>query len=495
LLIAVVSGRRMVNVEPTPVDEETARSPESCAGRQPGVEQRAQDLAVVGLGGVGRRPAAAVDQALAQDRGVDAGAVVGHLDDHVLPLLARRHRDLPLLRLAARAPGRARLDAVRDRVAQEVDERVADLIGDRLVELGLAAQGDQADALAGGAGERAHLRGEPLEQGAARLHADVGEAVLQRVAGAAQRPGVVEQLAPEPVELAELLIQLALDRLALPVGGGGAQRGLQPAELRHRSAQLRHPPLDPGAVEGELAHAVHQAIDAGWIHAQERALVAPGQAVGRADRLAGDRGGRGEAVDCGRGRLSSGVDERLGGRGSARAPGDRALTGLAGQGGQLAIELGAQRDRLLSVILAQRGPRAQTVDDLDQRVAGPGRPRQDTGAQPLHHTLELVRGVGERAQPDRAGGALERVGGAQDLGQRRLIDRVARGAQQEMRRLVERLLALVAKQRPQRAVLAGVERLVGRKRRGRRAARPPVVAFAHADSGGGPSPPAAIAAA
>ena len=68
---------------------------------------------------------------------VDASPVVAHRDAHVIALAGVDH-DAARCRLA-REPRVGRLEAVVDRVANQVDERVAEPVEDRAVDLELGA--------------------------------------------------------------------------------------------------------------------------------------------------------------------------------------------------------------------------------------------------------------------------------------------------------------------------------------------------------------------
>ena len=61
--------------------------------------------------------------------------------------MASREPDPALARLAGRLAGIGRLDAVVERVPDEVAERIADLLEDRSVELGVLALDDEGDVL------------------------------------------------------------------------------------------------------------------------------------------------------------------------------------------------------------------------------------------------------------------------------------------------------------------------------------------------------------
>jgi hypothetical protein len=117
--------------------------------------------------------------ALARSRSAHAAAVVGHDHDDVIALLARFEAHDALHRLAGGQRSGRPLDAVIDGVADEVDDRVGEILDHRLVDLGLFADQRQLDVLAEVAGEVAGNARVLLEQAADRLHARLHHRVLQ----------------------------------------------------------------------------------------------------------------------------------------------------------------------------------------------------------------------------------------------------------------------------------------------------------------------------
>ena len=85
------------------------------------------------------------------------------------------------------------LDAMRDRVAEQLRDRIDELFGDRLVELGLLAERAQLDLEAGRPAQRAQRARGVKHQVARALHADAREAALELADRAAQRLDLVEQ--------------------------------------------------------------------------------------------------------------------------------------------------------------------------------------------------------------------------------------------------------------------------------------------------------------
>ena len=235
---------------------------------------------------------------------------------------------------ATRSAGR--LDAVVDAVPDQVDERLADLVDDRLVDAGVLALQDQLDVLAGLAGEVAHQAREALEDVADGEHADVHDRLLQR-------GGDGRDLLHRGLQLAARLAAAEL--------------------LRHLLAEL----LQLGAMDDQLADQVQQVVELGEVHADH--------VRARRRRTARRRGG----APVPRRSAAGG-----GGVGAAGAAGRRRRGARRGApfSGAARLEHPVQRRRLrrevadLAVALAglldgvpQRGrPREQRVEDLRGRA-------------------------------------------------------------------------------------------------------------------------------
>ena len=192
---------------------------------------------------------ALLDGLLAQDAGVHAAAVV--LDgDHDHPVgVAGVEAELALGRLADRDALLGRLDAVVEGVADEVAQRVADLLEDGPVELGLLALDDQRDLLAQLRRHVAHDAREAVEDALDRQHAQAGDLVLE--------------LAGDPAELLGALLGLAGD-------GVVAEDVVELAGLAQQA----------GLLGDELAHEVHEVVEAGDVD--------PDGLLGGLQALAGD---------------------------------------------------------------------------------------------------------------------------------------------------------------------------------------------------------------
>ena len=126
--------------------------------------------------------------------------------------MRRPEREYAGLGLAGGAPGSDILDAVVERVADQVNQRVADLLQHRAVELGVLAVQFQLDLLAELRRQIVDQPREAVEADADRAHADLHDAFLQlaRVAG----------------ELVEARAQ-SLPREVVGVGAGLVEHGLR----------------------------------------------------------------------------------------------------------------------------------------------------------------------------------------------------------------------------------------------------------------------------
>ena len=159
---------------------------------------------------------------------------------------------MPVGGLAGRDALLRPLEAVVERVAHEVHERVAERVDDGAVELGVLADELQLDLLAELGREVAHQPREAQEDGLDRDHPDLHDHRLQRLRGARQ---VLHRL-----------------REAGHVGAGGERLDLRP-------------------VQHQLAHEVHQLVEPLGVDADRR-----GAALARGVRRGAWRGGRGDGL-------------------------------------------------------------------------------------------------------------------------------------------------------------------------------------------------------
>ena len=293
--------------------------------REPWLEQAFDELLLGRLGVL--RDQADRTGALADAVEIDAAAVVRELDQDFVADLLHGERDLAGLRLAGLLPRVARLEAVVERIAQQVLERADQLFQHRAIELRLRAVDLEVGALVELARGGAHDPVEALGQAAERHRAD-GEQALLHVArqtrlGEQRGVGVVEiaqqrllhrrhvvhafgerarellearvTVELERVELVavvrrarlDLRLRLQLDLAHLAAQPDDAARQLE--QVRLERAQLA---FDASTRDGDLAGLVHQAVDRIGTNAQHGARAgldvlrfgARGQAGGRGRR-------------------------------------------------------------------------------------------------------------------------------------------------------------------------------------------------------------------
>ena len=244
-MIASVSGRRICAAVPSPSSEVSVTSPPSSriivahrvhadaaagdvardlGGREAGREQQLRGARLASSDAAASAAISPRSTAAATDLGrVDAAPVVADVDDDVAAGVAGGDLERAGPRLARRDAVLGRLEAVVERVADEVDERVAERVDDGAVELGVLADELELDLLAELGRQVAHEAREAQEDGLDRDHPDLHDHRLQGLRGAR-----------------ELLHRLAQ---AGHVGLGGER-------------------LDVRAVHDELAHAVHELVEA-----------------------------------------------------------------------------------------------------------------------------------------------------------------------------------------------------------------------------------------
>ena len=163
-------------------------------------------------------------------------------------------RDRPLGGLAGGLADLGRLDAVVGRVADHVDQRIAQLVDHPLVQLRLLAVDHQVDALAVAVGDVADDALEAGEQRPDGHHPRVHHALLDAVADPIELVDRLEQVVERAAGLAEHGHVLA-DRLQVvaQAAGLGAQRGGVRRAIRLTAGALvrgRHPaPACPAPAE------------------------------------------------------------------------------------------------------------------------------------------------------------------------------------------------------------------------------------------------------
>src|SRR5882672_914855 len=117
---------------------------------------------------------------LLQDLGfVETGTIVAHLDDDVAALVKCRELERAGLVLACCEPPFRDLEAVIERVADQMHERIADLLEHGLVEFSALAGEFEFDLLGELARKIVHDAGKAVECKTDRQHADLHDAFLQ----------------------------------------------------------------------------------------------------------------------------------------------------------------------------------------------------------------------------------------------------------------------------------------------------------------------------
>ena len=355
--------------------------------REARFEDAGDDLAVGGLR-VGGDPALR-DRLGANVGEVEAGAVVGELDGDLVGDLPHGQRDFPGLGLARLRPPAARLDAVVERIAQQVLERADQLLEHRAVELGLPAADFEVRPLAELPRRPAHDPVQALGQAAEGHRADREQLLLHVARESPLRDQrrvrdvevlqqrlldgrhVVDPFAQRARELLEAGVLIELERIEpflafshLHQARLDLRLGLD-LDLAHLRAQAYHAAgeleqvrlqraqlaFDARPRDRHFAGLVDEPVDDVGAHAQHRAGA--GLHVGGVGVRARRRGlGRRQRHD----------DRPLRGRDAGAAPGTSVAAGATRLGG---------RERLVLF----RGPGQRNVGPaLAQRVENEGDP-------------------------------------------------------------------------------------------------------------------------
>ena len=148
-------------------------------GGEAGQKDQLQQFALAQLRGTFGGDETAFDGLLAHLLDGNAGAVVGDLDDDVAALLAGAQLESSLGILACGLAHLRRLDAVIERVAHRVGERILDGLEQALVEFGVLAFHLQANAAAKRLGKIAHDARHLGEDVRDRLHARLHHVLAQ----------------------------------------------------------------------------------------------------------------------------------------------------------------------------------------------------------------------------------------------------------------------------------------------------------------------------
>ena len=141
-----------------------------------GQQREARDFGVGGHGVGGQQPA--LHGAAADVAQIEAAAVVGHLHGDDLATARHGQRDGAGARLAARDAFLGRLEAVVDGVAQDVQQRVDELVQHVGVDQDVAADDHERRLLAGGRRGLAHVALQARHDGLDRRHARLRSEML-----------------------------------------------------------------------------------------------------------------------------------------------------------------------------------------------------------------------------------------------------------------------------------------------------------------------------
>ena len=438
--------------------------------REARFEDASDDLAVGGLR-VGGDPA--LRHRLGVKLGeVEPGAIVGKLDGDLVGDLPHGQRDFPGLGLACLRPPPARLDAVVERVAQQVLERTDQLLEHGAVELGLTAAYFEVRPLAELPRGRAHDPVQALGQAAEGHRADREQLLLHAARKAALREQsrvgdvqvlqqrlldgryVVDSFGERSGELLEAGVLVELERieaflafthlhqprldlrlgLDLDLAHLRAQAYHAAGELEQVCLQRAQLAFDARPRDRHFARFVDEPVDDVGAHAQHRAGAGlhVGGVLDRARRCGLRRRKRHDDRPCRRRRRGSGP-RHLGRAGNTRFGGRGRLV-LLGRPGQ-----GHVGPAFAQRVEHERDPVEIAIQRLEQlRRAGHGRVVDDQAR--LHQVHELA----QAHRPGHARAALERVQGPAQLTRAAGIARgtapgahLLAGLRVELRRLLE----------------------------------------------------------
>ena len=234
---AVAQGRAHVDPSAQPLDRREhhveADAPARglrhlAAAGEAGREDGADDLIVAELAGAERIQDLEADGPLAHGPGVDAPAVVGHLDVQGLAGQPGPEHQGGLGRLARLGPPLGVLDAVVDGVLDQVQQRLGQPLEHLPVDLGDLPLGAQLHLLAQLAREGAHGDGVAVEQEAQGHHAQVAGRRVEAAHQPAHLVGLVAQAHLQPGQRLAQLVDLAAGELPGRRGWSGAARARSP---------------------------------------------------------------------------------------------------------------------------------------------------------------------------------------------------------------------------------------------------------------------------
>jgi hypothetical protein len=273
-------------------------------GREPRQEDELRELRFGQLDV--RREETRGDGLFADAREVEPRAVVRDGEHDFVAALGGVDRDLADLGLARREARRGGLDAVRDRIAQQVLEGRGDFFEDGAIELGARALQLEVRLLVELLRGLAHDAVEPIREVSEGHEAHAHEALLQLAVqprlrvdrelglvqvllqALVQRDHVAQALGEEARELLHAREAVELERvevlavLLLQLDGAlhlafGCELDLAQlrahardvvGEVDERAPEGRHLALDARARDGKLARLVHEAVDRVGVHAQ-----------------------------------------------------------------------------------------------------------------------------------------------------------------------------------------------------------------------------------
>ena len=348
--------------------------------------------------------------------GIDAGAVVAHLDDDLAPLVVGAQGQDALGCLAGRDPLDGGLQPVVDGVADQVGERVLHRLQQRPVELGLTTLHAQGDLLAALRTEVAHdarqLRPEVVDGLHARLH----HALLQLGGDQVQALGGPDEF------LVLLLAGLAHDLVASEH---------QLTDQSHECVKELDVDADRGV--GDAASRRTRLLGLGVRLHQDRdrdLRLDRSRGRGRCRGRCRDRDVDGHRRGVGGGEHRPVEDGR---RGRLLAVQDGGDPGDAA--GDLDVALGA-----VELDGGEHGP--HDVDHLQQHVGGGRGHRHLAVPQAREQVLTDVGDRLELAERQEAAGALDGVDRAEDAGEELALTRALLQVDQVAVELVEVLVAL-----------------------------------------------------
>ena len=142
------------------------------------LENQRNRFAVFQRVGVLRRNQGQLDGLLFHALGVNAAPIVLNFDNDLIALVARRHGNDSLTRFPCLFALFRRFDAVINRVADEMNQRLAQHIHDGFVQFRFRAENPHVHVFSGVAGEIAHHARKTVHDLRDRHHADAHRAFL-----------------------------------------------------------------------------------------------------------------------------------------------------------------------------------------------------------------------------------------------------------------------------------------------------------------------------